>query len=76
VNRDDFSKGEDPYSRAEKEQMLLEYIAARIPVMDRDALAMIRNRYFVEMEDSPERNAVLELIEGHIALRDINAQPD
>jgi hypothetical protein len=76
VNSDDFLKGDNPYRPAEKEQMLLDCIAAQIPVMDRNALALIRNQYITDMEDSPERTAVLELIEGHIALRDINGQMD
>jgi hypothetical protein len=70
VNLDYYFDGAGPYTGA----MLLGYIAAQLSAMDRKEIIRTRDDLRNAMDDSPQSTAILELIEGHLALRQIKGR--
>jgi len=66
---DDFLDRIQPLRPAEQREMLLGYFAAYLPSFGRDALLLMRER--LAGRGGIEGETLAEVIDGHLALRDI-----
>ena len=62
----------EPYSDEEQIELLLRYLTAEMATMDRGTVVGLRDYFRSMPEDNDQRTAVLEVIEGHLALREID----
>ena len=71
---EDFLRQFGSISEAEKLDTLLIYYNDRLPGWGRTFIVEIRHYYQKNMADIPEVVALIDLLDGHLALREINGQ--
>ena len=71
---DDFLDSISGMSPEEQIELLLRYLTAEMATMDRGTVIGLRDYFRSMPEDNDQRTAVLEVIEGHLALREIERQ--
>lgn len=74
-NRDDFLEdllhGIENFPAEKRVQALETCLASALNLMDRQSILAVRNQISVRLPNGPERRSVIDLIDGHLALRNI-----
>ncbi len=70
---DEFLRNIEPMTPLEQREMLLRYFTVLIGAMDFDSVVALRTRLLNRFPPSQEQDTIIEVIDGHIALRQISA---
>ena len=63
-----------PLSDTEKKEMLLRYFTGIMATMSREEVVNMREHFAAGPEQTPERTSIVEIIDGHLALREIGPE--
>ncbi len=70
---DEFLRKIEPMTALEQREMLLRYFTVLIGAMDLDSVVELRVHLLNRFPPSQEQDTIIEVIDGHIALRQMSA---